>query len=232
VLSSAGQALAPALTSAFDQIDAVVRTVLDEDAAVLDVACLSTFAMRWLIPRLHRFYEIHPGIDVRLSTNERHADTPHGRFDLSIVVLDEHTRPNARDTVLFAEKLGVVLAPAMAVAQGITTLADMDLVPRLTSRTRANAWSIWRAANGYRVDSGGAKNTTEYEHFYFAIEAALGGLGACAVPLHLVSDDLASGRLIAPFDFIETGYHYVARQHGTQNKLASHFSGWLKASFA
>ncbi|WP_334504883.1 hypothetical protein [Bradyrhizobium sp. AZCC 1678] len=44
--------------------------------------------MRWLIPRLHRFTQVHPGIDVRLSTDKEHIDPERGSFDLVITVID------------------------------------------------------------------------------------------------------------------------------------------------
>src|SRR3954469_217556 len=87
-LTAAGQSLAPVLTAALDQIDNAVRSVLAEEEGLLQVACLSTLAMRWLIPRLHRFTQAHPGIDVRLSTDKEHIDPQRGTFDLVITVID------------------------------------------------------------------------------------------------------------------------------------------------
>ena len=83
-LTPTGQSLAPVLTAALDQIDNAVRAVLAEEEGLLQVACLSTLAMRWLIPRLHRFTQVHPGIDVRLSTDKEHIDPERGRFDLEL----------------------------------------------------------------------------------------------------------------------------------------------------
>jgi DNA-binding transcriptional LysR family regulator len=37
-----------------------------------------------------------------------------------------------------------------------------------------------------------------FEHFYFAIQAAIEGLGVAMGPLALVSDELREGRLLAP----------------------------------
>lgn len=184
--------------------------------------------MRWLIPRLYRFHEAHPAIDVRLSTNDRNIDFPQTRVDMSILVLDGETKPNAKDVVLFSERLGIVLSPLLVQAKGITEIADLDRVTRLTTRTRPNAWSSWQDGVGVFLGAVNPKMTSEYDHYYFAIEAAASGLGACAVPYYLVSDDLAAGRLVAPFGFVETGYRYVARRRRADSKLASPFCAWLK----
>ena len=103
-LTPTGQSLAPVLTAALDQIDNAVRAVLAEEEGLLQVACLSTLAMRWLIPRLHRFTQVHPGIDVRLSTDKEHIDPERGRFDLVITVIDGEEVLRARDALLFRER--------------------------------------------------------------------------------------------------------------------------------
>jgi LysR family transcriptional regulator, glycine cleavage system transcriptional activator len=228
-LTLAGQSLGPALTAAFDQIDDAIQAAIGAEVGNLDVACLSSFAMRWLIPRLHRFYVLHPKIDVRLSTNDHSRDLQQARVDLSIMVLDGSTKPNAQDLVLFPERLGVVLSPALAEAQNIKVIDDLDRVPHLTTKTRDNAWKIWREKVGMPQNVSSLKTSGEYEHYYFAIQATTSGLGACAVPYHLVSDDLAVGRLIAPFGFVETNYRYIARRRHSDNKLAIEFCAWLKS---
>src|SRR5690606_37458205 len=43
-----------------------------------------------------------------------------------------------------------------------------------------------------------------FEHLYFLLEAALAGLGVAIAPQQLVADDLAAGRLLAPWGFVET----------------------------
>ena len=228
VLTLAGKSLAPVLSDAFNGIEAAVRAITETEAGVLDVACLSTFAMRWLIPRLHHFYEAHPQTDVRLSTKDQKIDVPQRRVDLSILVIDTTTKPNAGDVVLFSEQLGVVLAPRLIQEKGICKVADLGRVNHLTTRTRPNAWSNWLEGVGLAQHYDDIGIASEYDHYYFAIEAAASGLGACAVPYHLVLDDLATGRLIAPFGYVETGYRYIARPHRPDNKLATQFCMWLK----
>src|SRR5690349_20019571 len=59
-LTAEGRVFGFALTAAFDQIEDALRIIGRGDGGILDVACLSTFAMRWLIPRLHDFTARHP----------------------------------------------------------------------------------------------------------------------------------------------------------------------------
>ena len=46
---------------------------------------------------------------------------------------------------------------------------------------------------------------TAFEHLYYLLEAAVAGLGPAIAPEPLVAEDLAAGRLIAPWGFAATG---------------------------
>jgi LysR family transcriptional regulator, glycine cleavage system transcriptional activator len=227
-LTEAGKSFAPVLRNAFNEIEAAIHAMTETQACVLDVACLSTFAMRWLIPRLHHFYAGNPQTDIRLCMKAPKIDVPQRRLDLSILVLDHQTKPNAEDIVLFSEQLGVVLAPSLIQEKGICAIGDLVRVNQLTTVTRPNAWLSWLEGVGLLEAHSIMNSPREYDHYYFAIEAAASGLGACVTPYHLVINDLAQKRLIAPFGFVETGYRYIARRHRPENRLATQFCVWLK----
>jgi LysR family glycine cleavage system transcriptional activator len=221
-LTPAGQAFLPSLSSAFDQIEAAVQGVLRAEDEVLDIGCLSTFLMRWLIPRLHRFRERHPDIDVRLSATDYSSGGRSGRFDVEIAV-DEAPRPDGASRparILFQEWLGPVARPDVAFA------AAGDLLPPLLlqTKTRMNAWPMWSAAAG--IDGIAAAGAT-FDHYYYTLEAAGAGLGICIAPWHLVMTDIGAGRLAAPMGFVRSDYCYVARVRSAPNPRIEQFCAWL-----
>lgn len=215
-LTPEGLLLAGAVTTALDDIDAVLLRLDESRDTVLDVACLSTMAIRWLIPRLHRFRANHPDIDIRLSTNPQQPDRMRNRLDLSIMVLAPTEVLGPKDRVLFAETLGPVIKPG---------LQDLDRVVLLTSKTRPQAWQEWQAQlTSPQMQPVGQ---SVFEHLSLAIEAAASGLGVCVTPEHLVRDDVAAGRLTAPWGFQPSGYIYVARAHGRAKGRSDRFIRWL-----
>lgn len=228
VLTSAGTTLLDTLTPAFDQIDAAVRTVGHIETGVLDVACYGTFAMRWLIPRLHRFQDAHPSIDVRLTTNEQSTQHSRRRFDIEIMLAAGPDDLIPRDASLFPERLGVVVAPALARRKPALRLSNLAGLPQLTTRTRPNAWREWLKLAGVEPPERTSCKPIQFEHYTFTIEAAASGLGACVTPFHLVDNDLATGRLIAPFGFLDSGRTYVARQSQHRSKSSGLFAAWLR----
>lgn len=225
ILTPAGQQLAASLTKALDDIEATLASIDTERDKVLDVACLSTLAVRWLIPRLHRFRSDYPDIDVRLSTDPRTPRKTGHRMDVSILAYAPDHEVGKRDTILFQEKLGVVLTPTLTGSQQDLQPNDLQDIPLLLSKTRLNAWTSWVAIQNLQYCK--ELQTSTFEHLSLAIEAAAAGLGMCVTPAHLVLDDISSARLSAPFGFQNSGYLYAAHAHGRPKQKVADFIDWL-----
>ncbi|RKE83655.1 DNA-binding transcriptional LysR family regulator [Rhizobium sp. AG855] len=229
-LTPEGRVFGFALTNAFDQIDDALRLISRGDDSILDVACLSTFAIRWLVPRLHDFTARYPRYDVRLATDDRSPRTP---VDVQIVVLEPGTAIPEDCTLLFEEQLGLVVAPSAVPgsAQGQTDTVRLDALPRLETRTRPHVWHEWsRLAADSRTTP--PRQSRTFDHYHLTIEAALSGLGVAIAPWHLVAGDVASGRLVAPFGFHMSEYRYGVRVARKGRRKTQHFIEWLKAAIA
>jgi LysR family glycine cleavage system transcriptional activator len=226
VLTGAGKILLPVLTSAFEQIGRGVQEIAEIGAGVLDVSCVGTLTMRWLIPRLHRFRSQLPVPDVRLSADDGPVDFMRQSFDVAIRVGRDDWPGDAIVTPLFIEKVGPVMSPRLLAGAKHRDPDHLLRFPKLHTRTRAWAWSDWCTRSN---KSGVAVEGQYYEHFYFALEAATAGLGIAIAPWQLVVDDITAGRLIAPFGFIESNQTYVALRRDRRDKPAEAFVTWLAA---
>lgn len=224
LLTPAAQTLLSTLSPALDQIEAAVKAVSDAEKGTLDVACFSTFMVKWLIPRLFDFNARYPDIEIRLQTNPRADDSNAKRVDLTIQV-EESMSDKLIGLHLFCEHLGPVLAPSLATRMNLRTHLDLEGKTLLQSRGRMNAWPMWASAMGYPAPQ---VQGLSFDHYYFALEAAIGGLGIAIAPRHLVADDLRAGRLVAPFGFCPSGLHYVAKPSLQRNSRLDVFCNWLK----
>jgi LysR family glycine cleavage system transcriptional activator len=222
VLTEAGKILLPVLTSAFEQIGRGVQEAAEIDAGVIDVSCVGTLTMRWLIPRLHRFKAQQPAIDIRLSADDGPVDFMRQSFDVAIRVGRDGWPADAILVPLFAEQIGPVMSPRLL--SGVKPHDELLRLPKLHTRTRVWAWSDWCARSH---KSGVAMDGQYYEHFYFGLEAATAGLGIAIAPWQLVVDDMTAGRLVAPFGFIDSGQTYVALRRDRRDKPAEAFVAWL-----
>jgi DNA-binding transcriptional LysR family regulator len=253
-LTPAAQALQPVLTQAFRAMADALQEASATGQGPLDVACFSTFTVKWLLPRLFDFQARHPGIEVRLRTSEAPPGQSPLRSDLTITAeplpTADRNAPQLSEP-LFAEHLGPVMSPRMAErAAGLLHAGADWSEPQwrsmlLRTRTRSNAWAMWwsavhseQAGNKGRTGQGGQAHAPpgpeaegpEFEHYFFTLEAAVRGLGIAVAPWHLVMDDVQAGRLVAPAGFVASGYHYVL-QRGTAAAAPrlDLFCAWLHA---
>lgn len=223
-LTAEGRVFGFALTAAFDQIEDALRIVGRSDDGVLDVACLSTFAMRWLIPRLHDFTEKYPQYGVRLATDDR---PPRTQVDVQILVLPPNAPIPDMCSPLFQEKLGLIIAPTSGDGREASLRHDIGTQPRLETRTRPQAWQEWARLTGEDRHDTPAR-TRIFDHYHLTIEAVLNGLGAAIAPWHLVAGDIESGRLLAPYGFADSGYQYVVKVERPGRRKTEHFVEWLR----
>lgn len=227
-LTAEGRVFGFALTAAFDQIEDALRLIAKGDDSILDVACLSTFAMRWLIPRLHDFTAKYPSYDVRLVTDDRPTRT---KIDAQILVLSPDELIPDNCSLLFQEQLGLLVAPLAAKEDPSCLRTHAAKLPRLETRTRPRVWHEWSHLLG-RDGQDKAPASRTFDHYHLTIEAALNGLGATIAPWHLVAGDVSSGRLIAPYGFLRSGYRYVVKVEQPGRRKTVHFVNWLTEAIA
>ena len=228
VLTPAAQTLLAALSPALNQIEAAVKTVSDANSGTLDVACFSTFMVKWLLPRLFDFKARYPDIEIRLQSTQRADDPDQERIDL-VIAVQEITSKVPDVMPLFPEQLGPVLAPSLAASMALKTPLDLEGRTLLQSKGRLKAWAMWATGMGCSTPQGPGPT---FDHYYFALEAALGGLGIAVAPWHLVADDVLAGRLVAPFGFCDSGLHYVAKRRSQRNLRLDLFCDWLQTQAA
>lgn len=197
-LSDAGRLILPGISNAFDAIgDALAQLRPPADSRVLNVSMLSTFAMRWFIPRLYRFQQLNPDIEVRISTSIELVDFTRGDMDCAIRS-GRGSWPGTHAIRLFDERFTPVCSPTLP--RGDTPLsspADLAGHTLLHSKLRPDDWRIWQAAAG--LPEMQAAHELQFETRNFAIAAAIRGLGVAIIDPLLVQEELKDGRLIQPF---------------------------------
>ena len=201
MLTDAGQLYLPALTEAFDAIDtATARLRADENAGRLVVSVANSLAAKWLLPRLPRFRERHPEIEVEISAADRLVDFGRDNVDMAIRYgLGRYpglrVDPLMKDTNFPVCSPGLLAGPVPLREPG--DLRRHSLLHDDVSTFDAPDWSKWLAAvgvTGVRADRG-----QRYSHSSLVIQAAIDGQGVALGRSTLVALDLEAGRLVQPF---------------------------------
>ena len=208
-----------------------LRVRLSPDRPVVSVSVIPSFAARWLVPRLGRFLEQHPGLDVRVSPTEH-------LVDFAIEAVDVGIRyGGGRYPGLVVEKLAddalvVVCSPALA--RRLSTAVDLRRHVLLHDDAR-ESWPRWLDARGVSgVDTARGTVLTDSS---MLVEAAVRGQGVALARWSLAVDDLEAGRLVLPFPRVRpmaTGLSYYAvttRERQSRAPVAS-FLAWVRGEAA
>ena len=234
VLSVDGQLLLPDVQKAFDQIaQAMARFEAGPSADALTVSMLSTFAMRWFIPRLPRFQALHPEIEIRMSTSVKPVNLEREGID-GAIRYGAGNWPGLEATRLFAERLAPVCHPKLLEGgKPLRAPADLRHHRLLHAQLRPDDWRIWLHAAG--VGDLDSPAGTVFETRNFAISAASEGLGIAIVEPSLVAEELASGRLVQPFATtisLEGAYFFVCLPQAATLPRIRRFRSWLLSEIA
>ena len=190
------------------------------------LAVSATFATRWLTPRLPRFYAAHPEVEIHLMMSGPHRDMrepcdlylSYDRLRGPLIGPDLKTYqgPPYEEIVLGDTAFGAVCAPGRAPQK---RGAHWGTELRLVHAGAPQSWQAWSRLSGIHLQ---ADREQAYPHHILALEAAAAGLGISIAEKRLVQEDLASGRLIAPFGFRPVVGGLLARVVAATDPGAAH----------
>ena len=246
-LTPEGEAMLPRLREAMSAIAESVETVRAmRPASRLSVVAPPSFASRWLVPRLQRFAELHPLIELHLASATKAIDGRDAaglgieplaqRADGSQLWIRFGTGGYAgyRSELLLEPEYTAVCSPALLRTKiPLRQPSDLqrhnlihdDTVPDTRERP---TWAEWLQAAGatmVRADAG-----LHFSDSGLAIAAALDGLGVALVSKPLVAAEVAAGRLTVPFGISlrrRFAYYIVTPEAVTPRFQVAAFREWL-----
>lgn len=220
-LTDAGERMARSLGRTFDELEQTFREVKAAADRELHVSCVGTLAMKWLIPRLSGFHARHPDLSIRVTEAYGPVDFTREPFDAAIRLTESVTGEGLTATPFLDNFHGPVVAPDLS-AGGL----DLAHTARLHTRPHRQAWAEWSEHAGVSVPE--APENWEYEHLFYMLEAAVAGLGVGLSPWIYVANDIAAGRLAAPFGFTATPakFHLILPESPPKRSLKA-FREWL-----
>lgn len=234
VLVEAGQLLLGDLRDVFLRLDKAMERVMDTDTrGTLTLSVAPTFAQMWLIPRLQKFYALHPDIDVRISTSLGLVDFQRDDFDAAIR-LGSGNWFGLETIKLFDETVTPMCSPSLLKGpNAIRTPDDLSKHVLLHNHSmdydpEAPTWESWlKAAGASGVDASRGTHFSLPDH---GLQASIDGAGVVLGWRFLSAKDVAAGRVVEPFDLelsLRSSFYFAYPEaHGRRPNIVA-FHKWL-----
>ena len=232
-LTEAGVAGLTDLRDGFGLLHRAARAMREASGGrMLVIHSSSSFAATWLVARIGRFKKTHPDLDVLLDTGNEAPDLA-GSVDAAIR-WGRGEFPGASATLLFHEHVFPVCSPSLLTGEhpirGPPALVDQTLLHLEWNPNFAPwpDWGVWLSAAGVRnVDT---SHGVWFNQMALALQAAVQGQGVTLATRAIAGDEMAAGRLVAPFSTeVSTpfGYYFLCRSDQVAAPKIVAFRDWL-----
>ena len=238
LLTDAAQTALPALREAFDRLaEAASLLTAAVDGRRLTLTAPPSFAAKWLVPRLKRFEEAYPQVDVWLSADMDIVDFAAGEIDMAIRY-GAGRYPGLELQRLMNETVIPVASPSLLADHPLNAPGDLAGHTLLHDGSpdadeSCPDWSMWLAARGVRGVDG--TRGPRFNQSSLVIEAAMGGRGVALAKRTLAQDDLDAGRLVVPMQIataVDFAYYLVHPKAKGRLPQVKAFVGWITAEAA
>jgi LysR family glycine cleavage system transcriptional activator len=229
-LTRQGAQFHKAATDAIELLRSASSRMRKKGRRQLKIRAYTTFAMRWLIPRLSGFHAANPDVDVLLTASLEPVNFKRDDLD-GAIRLGDGKWPGGTAHRLVSNVLVPVASPRL-LKRGPPLRKPADLAHHtlLHSIARPDDWAHWLKAAGV-ANAVDAHAGMTYESSAFAYAAAAEGHGIAIAQRFLIEDDLASGKLKMPFneqlDMGNYTYYLVTPQGRTESPQMRVFRTWL-----
>lgn len=195
-LSDVGEAYLPGVAEALDVATAATEGLRGKNVPrTVTISAPISFLTIWVAPRLTRFFEQNPTIEVRLNSaiwTDPNVDLADVTIEVRDVAEVDPTSPR-----LACEQLMLVCAPALAEQFSKASLqTTLQGLRKIFIQGRHNSWQRWAQEKEVALD--GDIPGLKLDNAVLALEAAAQGIGVTVAYSTYCAPYLAAGRLIAP----------------------------------
>jgi len=227
-LTVEGARLLPRIHGSLHEIEAALDDVREMGRrGALKISMLASFLQQWLLPRLPRFRQRHPDIDLRIHTSVELVGFA-GQDVQAAIRLGNGTWPGVHSEKLLADWLVPVCTPSMRDRVGwLEDAHDLERFPLLHSLTEP--WSSWAAGvdeKEHWPDVG-----TSFDDSVTVLRAAEGGQGLALTRWSLVAPLIEQGMLVIVSRRIvpsARSYYFVCPEEHLALKKVTALRQWLR----
>lgn len=220
-----GASLADSLSNIADSVDAIRASSND----VVTIGATIAFSSFWLLPRIADFRLLHPGIQIRVVSQDAKFDLGQGGVDIAL----RYGIPPFNDGMVLAscgDRIYPVCSPSYAKSGKVAGFPDGDceLIESDVPSRSWYRWADWFARVGRKPDR--LRATLRFSHYTETISATKAGQGVALGWDTLVGSLIADGILVRVGDIeLEAeGRHNILVPGNTRRTAAADLTAaWL-----
>ena len=230
-LTAAGRAFAERVRNALQEISQAAEALGDRRRDHrLTVSVLPSFASRWLMPRLIRFMDANPAIEVNVMASTALANFANDEVDVAIR-FGRGPWPTLACEEFLDDEYFPVASPKMN--RGKLPKEPRDLLGVRIIREERDYWHEFFAAAGVPLDAPLAGHS--FNDSTYALQAAARGEGVALARRSIVAEDLQRGTLKRLFRIAvpsRESYWFVSPKALAETPKVKAFRDWVKAELA
>ncbi|USD38266.1 MULTISPECIES: transcriptional regulator GcvA [Ferrimonas] len=232
LLTEEGQSYFLDIKDLFTQLsDATERLLARSATGSLTVSLSPSFAIQWLVPRLARFSELHPEVDVRIKAVDMDEGSLSDDVDIAIYY-GRGKWPGLRADKLRAESMVPVCSPKLLSGpKPLREIADLNQHTLLHDMSRRD-WKAWMKQAGVELTN--VNQGPIFSHSSLVLQAAIHGHGVALGYSVLARPEIEAGRLVCPFNQVLTSknaYYLVCQEGQSDLGKISAFREWMVETF-
>ena len=226
-LTPAGRVFAERVRGALDEIAQAAEQLRQRRDDRLTVSVLPSFASRWLMPRLIRFMDAHPKVEVNVIASTALTNFGEDEVDVAIRFGVGPWPPHVCETFLEDEYFPVA-SPSMERGK---LKAPRDLLATRIIREDRDYWKVWFDKAGVPIEEAKAARGPLFNDSTYALQAAARGEGIALARRSIVAEDLERGTLRRLFDIAVPSrerYWFVSPRETADTPKVKAFRKWVK----
>lgn len=230
-LTRAGRGYADQILPAFEAIaEATDNLTKSSRQGALRVRTYTTFAAKWLIPKLGQFRAQYPNIEVRISNGVPDVDFDRDPVDVAIQ-FGNGRWPHVQTDMLFRDEMEPVCSPAFLARHAPNPKYPESLLRQrlLISHYRRTDWEVWLQAMHMSEFAQQSEQMT-FGSTILCWQAAVEGLGMAMGQHALLAAEFSSGQLVRPFRkplLREPAYYLIRPERQRETRKVQVFREWV-----
>ncbi len=228
-LTSTGRTYLASIQSVFDRLNVATDQIKHKGiSGPLTIRVFPTFAHRWLIPRLNRFKNLYPQVELNLVVTQEPLEFSSGDTDVAIEYFTSSIGGYVSDYLMGEEVIVVCSPQLLQLNPHIQHPSDLESQPIIHNTMRPDQWRWWKEEVGIKQHHSGSKMYVSSRDT--AIDAAAAGMGFALAHKPLINNAMRRKRVASPFNIsvpFDYAYYFVTTEDRAEMPRVQAFREWI-----